>query len=242
MPYERTESPVIFPAAFVLILFFSGCFSPGKNTSSFPDNGKYKNLSAGKNPVFVKFEDTLINIFPLETKVSGPAGTGVDAVFNFPLTKSSFPEARLNLLKPSFDVDIITVPFKYRFPTRGFPDQLNTNFSGAVYAGLRNDIYHFGYKKNSLGEYTRFVSHHGYGFGVFAGLGSTAMNPWVTLGQINIEYDGFIFITGAGVVFALHQFNFGVGVGIDHLMDKNRKLWIYRGKPWLGLTAGVNLN
>ena len=30
--------------------------------------------------------------------------------------------------------------------------------------------------------------------------------------------------------------------GIDHLMDKNRKLWIYRGQPWIGLTIGLNLN
>lgn len=148
----------------------------------------------------------------------------------------------LKLSTSSFDIDIITIPFKYRFPTQGFPAQLNTNFAGAFYGGSRKDIYSFGYKQNPFGDYRRMISHFGYGAGLFAGVGSTAMNPWVTLNRIDIEYDGFVLIAGAEGVIALNRFTFGIGLGADHLIDKNKKRWIYQNKPCLGLTIGLNLN
>lgn len=225
----------LFTLSSLLLVFISGCYTP-KETGSFTlESGRYKNIAESRTPVFVKFEDSLIRMFALSEKQN-------ETIFLFPEIQSPSPTSPLKLLKPSFDLDIITIPFKYRFPTQAFPDQFNTNFSGAFYAGFRNDVYSFKYKENPLGEHHRMIAHYGYGAGVFTGLGSTAMNPWVTLGRINIEYDGFVIITGAESVIAVNNFTFGIGVGIDHLMDKNRKLWIYRGKPWIGLTIGLNLN
>jgi len=227
---------------FIFLASITGCNTLKKGISYPLENGRYKNISTGKSPVFVIFEDSLIRLFPLSKKENSFfADKKSETTFLFSETKShSSSDLRLSTL--SLDIDIITIPFKYRFPTQGFPDQLNTNFSGAFYGGFRKDLYTFRYKQNLLGDHHRTISHFGYGAGLFAGVGSTAMNPWVTLNRINIEYDGFVLIAGTEGVVALNSFTFGIGLGIDHLIDKNKKLWIYQGKPWLGLTIGLNLN
>ena len=188
------------------------------------------------------FEDSLIKLFSLSKKKNSfLADKKSELAFLFSETQTDASK-ELKLSISSFDIDIITIPFKYRFSTKAFPEQLNTNFSGAFYSGTRKDIYTFKYKQNPLGDHRRMISHFGHGAGLFAGVGSTAMNPWVTLNRIDIEYDGFVLIAGAEGVIALNRFTFGIGLGIDHLIDKNKKLWIYQGKPWLGLTIGLNLN
>ena len=227
---------------FIILASITGCNTLKKSISYPLENGRYKNISNDKSQVFVIFEDSLIKLFSLSKKKNSFfADKKSETTFLFSETQSHSPNA-LKLSIPSFDIDIITIPFKYRFPTKAFPEQLNTNFSGAFYSGARNDIYTFKYKQNPLGDHRRMISHFGYGAGLFAGVGSTAMNPWVTLNRIDIEYDGFVLIGGAEGVIALNRFTFGIGLGIDHLIDKNKKLWIYQGKPWLGLTIGLNLN
>jgi hypothetical protein len=59
----------------------------------------------------------------------------------------------LNRLKPeeknqsvtfvnrSFDLDVLTILFKYRPGISNFPNQLNTKFNGAGYLGYRSDLY-----------------------------------------------------------------------------------------------------
>jgi len=231
-----------FSFAIVSCLSLGGCLSSKKSGVDDLENGKYKNISRKNEPVWVSFEDTVLKIFAIQERKDGDVvDKQTETIFLFPLTNSS-PGSGLKLLHSSFDLDIITIPFKFRFATAGFPAQLNTNFSGALYAGFRNDVYALGYKKNLFGEYQRRISHHGYGGGIFCGIGSTPMNPWVTLNATNIEYDGFVVITGIAAIAAINRFTFGIGGGIDHLMDKNRKLWIYTNKPWLGLTIGLNLN
>ena len=229
----------------VLIVYISianpGCGILKKTQQSFPENGRYRVLSQNRKPIFVQVEDTLIQLYPL-AKQEGrlEAIKGKREIFAFPELRGS--QATLKLLKTSFDIDVITIPFKYRLPTSGFPDQLNTNFCGAIYTGIRNDVFEFTYKRNEFNEYRRVIKHHGHGIGIFAGIGSTAMNPWVTLNRINIEYDGFVLSTGAQTSVAYNNFTFGLAVGVDNLMDKNKSVWIYQSKPWIGLAVGLNLN
>ena len=47
--------------------------------------------------------------------------------------------------------------------------------------------------------------------------------------------------------FKLNDINFnnitaGLALGFDNLLDKNKKIWIYENKYWIGLTFGLNLN
>ncbi len=144
--------------------------------------------------------------------------------------------------KPSFDLDVVTIPFKYRPVTEGFPRQLNANYNAALYLGYRTDAYRVSFKANHLGGFSRQVTHVGFSLGAFAGIGATAMNPWVTNNKIDIEYDGFIISEGLAAIIAINNLSAGIGLGYDRLTDRNKQVWIYQGKPWIGLLLGLNLN
>lgn len=161
----------------------------------------------------------------------------------------SFPERLqevdmedLSLVKPSFDVDLITILFKYRPSEPSLPRQLNSDLSGAIYTGYRRDHFRIGYDKVPTGEYRRQVSHIGYSAGVFTGFGATLVNPWVTSDQISDEYEGVVFSAGVAGLVGVNQFTVGIALGWDRLLDRNRQHWIYQNKPWVGATVGINLN
>jgi hypothetical protein len=142
----------------------------------------------------------------------------------------------------SFDLDVLTIPFKYRPAAADLPNQLNTNFNGALYVGFRRDIYRLTYKKAPFNISKRKITHYGYSVGLFTGLGSTAINPWVTRDQITSEYDGVVWLKGMAGIIGINNFTFGLAIGVDHLLDRNHKVWIYQNKPWIGLVLGLNLN
>nr|WP_295932979.1 hypothetical protein [uncultured Dyadobacter sp.] len=144
--------------------------------------------------------------------------------------------------KNSFDLDVLTIPFKYRPSTSSFTPQLSNHLNGALYVGYRNDTYELSYKGNPIGKLHQRVTHLGFSAGLATGVGVTPLNPWVTDNNINVEYDGFIWSKAVCILMAVEKLNFGLALGIDHLLDSNRKYWIYQGKPYLGLTVGLNLN
>ena len=163
--------------------------------------------------------------------------------FELPLKKDGGPDTRSHLFsRRTFDLDIITIPLKLRPPVGDFPPQLNTNFNGNVFIGSRWDGYEIEYARSPIGSLHQEVTHYGYSIGAFGGIGATTMNPWVTNNAIEIEYDGVIALLGISGTAAINKFTLGMGIGIDFLLDKNRDVWIYEKKPWLGLTFGVNLN
>jgi hypothetical protein len=57
-----------------------------------------------------------------------------------------------------------------------------------------------------------------------------------------IHYDGFINLSGIATIIAIEEITLGLRLGADHLLDKNRKQWLYQSKTWFGLSAGLNLN
>jgi hypothetical protein len=143
----------------------------------------------------------------------------------------------------TFDIDILSILIKYRPSTSGFPNQFNSSIlNGAVYLGYRSDFYHLRYNKTPLNTYKRKINHYAVSIGVFSGLGATRIDPYVTLNSLNIEYDGFVQVSGLAAIIAVNKLSCGLTFGIDHLLDRNRKLWIYQGKPWVGLSIGLNLN
>lgn len=147
----------------------------------------------------------------------------------------------LKIYRYTFDVDVLTIPFKIRPPVKGFPQQLNPNFSAAIYLGRRRDSYRISSAK-PRGSKKFKVSGVGYGYGGFIGLGAVTMNPFVTKQQLDYEYDGFVINGGFAGIYDAKKFNLGFAVGVDYLLDKNNTNWIYHGSPWFGLLFGVNLN
>lgn len=175
--------------------------------------------------------------------------TATDTSLLFVSPRNLFADKKINIaeidnlrfLRYSFDIDIITLPFKVRPAVKGFPQQLNPNFSAAMYLGKRIDNY---YIKSFVedGKSGTRISNVGFGLGIFTGLGSVTMNPFVTQNFINYEYDGFVVSTGLAGIYDARRFNIGLAFGIDRLVDKNNKYWIYQNKPWIGILFGLNLN
>ncbi len=152
-----------------------------------------------------------------------------------PISASSFSSNTL-------DIDFVTIPLKFRPAQKGVPAQLNANLNGAVYCGLRTDRYTVAYHPNPLGKSVRNTNHYGFSFGVFTGLGNTAMNATTTSGFISSEYDGVLWTKGVAGIIAVNAFTVGLSVGVDNLLDNNRSHWIYETKAWIGLAFGLNLN
>ena len=143
----------------------------------------------------------------------------------------------------TFDVDVLTILFKYRPSVSGFPNQFNTSIlNGALYLGYRTDIFKLNYKKSPLNVYKRNITHYGFSMGIFTGIGASRIDEYVTQNTLNIEYDGFINPSGIAAIIAIDKLSFGLMLGFDHLLDKNHNHWIYQGKPWVGLSVGLNLN
>ena len=158
-----------------------------------------------------------------------------------PVILNLYNVKNLKLYRNTFDIDVLTVPFKIRPSVKGFPEQLTANFDAALYLGRRRDNYEISNVRSKGGSNLQLTGV-GYGYGGFIGLGSVTMNPFVTNQQIDYEYDGFVINGGFAGIYDAKKFNIGLAVGADFLVDKNRHSWIYQGKPWLGVLFGINLN
>ena len=137
---------------------------------------------------------------------------------------------------------MLTVLFKYRPSANGFPPQFNATFNGAVFVGYRNDIYKLSYAENPLHIYSRRITHYGYSIGMFTVLGTARIDEYVTNNALSIQYDGLVNLTGIAVILAVEKLTAGVTIGQDHLLDRNKNLWVNNGKVWFGLSLGLNLN
>ncbi|MEJ7768101.1 MAG: hypothetical protein WKF89_09835 [Chitinophagaceae bacterium] len=176
----------------------------------------------------IKRNDTIGPVVFEELLLQGDSGVINTSVYKFS--------------KPSFDIDFLSIPLKFRPAVSTLPNQLTSNINGAVYIGRREDVYFLKRKNDLFGGFSSSIDHYGFSFGIFTGLGSTAINPWVTNNAINMEYDGAVVPIGITGLFAVNNIAFGIASGIDHLLSKDRNVWIYKGKPWIGLSVALNLN
>jgi hypothetical protein len=51
-----------------------------------------------------------------------------------------------------------------------------------------------------------------------------------------------VLTKGIAGIIGLNNLTAGLAVGWDNLLDRNKKHWIYQGKPWIGFVFGLNLN
>ena len=142
----------------------------------------------------------------------------------------------------AFDMDLTTMPLRYRPATSGLPGQLNDyNLNVNVHMGLRLDLGRYRttyFRRNQHSEIRSFS----IGIGGIVGLAPTAINSFNTLGRVADEYQALGISYGLSTTFSFSSFSAGLAVGYEKLTDRNNKIWIYDNKPWIGLTLGVNLN
>lgn len=151
-------------------------------------------------------------------------------------------KAPVQLQVHGFDADIFTVPFKVRPAAGGIPAQLDANFHIAFYAGRRHDFYALSSRRAPNGKHYRNTKKASFGYGLFVGMAAANIRPEFMNGKINYEYDGFTANAGIAGIFDVGAVNLGIALGVDKLLDKNHRNWIYQHKPWVGVLLGFNLN
>jgi len=230
----------IFVSAMMML---EGCAILQQKSKAPLQEGVYKmKVDRSVTRVYVDMTQDSVKIYPLVMKHHDLVADSVlYRVYLFPAEMTRFQEKK-TFYQPTMDIDVLTIPFKFRPATAGFPPQFNSNLNGAFYYGRRVDYYTVSYDRNPLGHYLKSTKHFAYGYGIFAGLGSTAINEYVTNNQVNVQYDGLVFTKGFAGIVGIGHLTFGIALGFDNLLDKNYALWYYQGKPWIGLTIGLNLN
>ncbi len=224
---------------FLLALQLASCgvFKPSPK-SSLTDGYYKQKTSNGRQQVYVDVMEEDIQLSPLDQLQKPTTSPAL-----FPLTDSgTLARGPLRIHKPSLDIDFLTIPLKFRPARADVPAQLNANLNGAAFLGYRTDRYTIRYHSSPLGRQERHVDHFGYSIGIFSGFGNTFMSPTNTMNRIQQEYDGVVWNKGVAAMFAINNFTIGLAVGVDHLLDKNKAVWIYQGKAWFGLSFGLNLN
>jgi hypothetical protein len=106
--------------------------------------------------------------------------------------------------------------------------------------GFRKDFYKIVSPVHTFHEARSSLRQIGFDLGVFAGIGSSPVNPTVTNNKINQEYDGMIFQKGVAGFISINKVSIGLAVGFDNLMDKSKSSWIYDQKPYLGLIISIS--
>ena len=235
---------MLFLFPFALILCFTGCRSLKENPKfTFADGIYHTKIKGKRQIVYVENTDDSVVVYALK-KGWQRLDLKTSAIPKKAYAQNASTEtiAANKYSQRGFDVDILTIPLKFRPSVTSFPKQFSNNINGVVYLGYRNDMYRLSYDKNPIGKISQNIKHYGISAGIITGLGVTAMNPYVTSNQIAIEYDGLVWSKGVAVLMGLDKFTFGLTASVDHLLDKNKAHWIYHGKPYLGLAVGLNLN
>ncbi len=206
----------------------------------FSDGSYHSAVFEKKGRVYVQNSGDSIVVYKLD-KASGKLAAEMPRVI-FPQKEIQAKDLSGTFSEPSLDLDFLTIPIKFRPAAAGIPPQLNNTLNGAVFLGIRNDIYKIGYGKTPLGFSLRKIRHYGISFGLFTGLGPTAVNASVTNLQLGSEYDGIAWSKGFSVIMAINKVTLGLAAGFDNLVGPHGNIWIYENHPWLGLAFGLNLN
>ena len=192
-----------------------GCSTIKETSKHQMETGLYKIKNKQHKTFYAVVEQDSIVLHPAKKNKTGwIADTSVTFIIDLKGADSVIDKT-ITFVNPSLDIDVLTILFKYRPYTSGFPNQLNTNFNAAGYVGYRSDLYILNYRKNPLNKYQSTINHFAYSFGFFAGLGATQMNAYVTNNNIATEYDGVVISQGIVGLVGIGNLTFGAALGLE---------------------------
>lgn len=221
------------------IALFTSCSTLEKAALHGLNSGYYRTGTKGNTAkVYVDVSEERIDIYPTIH------GTPDKAPYlKIPLQNpDSLPATPVKLKRQSLDIDITAILLKYRPAVSGQPPQLVTDLNIAMYAGWRFDNYTIQSRTDALGKRHHRVSNFAYDIGIFAGPGTTPVNPFSTLNRISNEYNGMTIQAGVAAFIESNMASFGLALGWDYLLSRDKALWIYQTKPWVGFVVGIALN
>lgn len=227
-----------------LISFFliAGCVPFDKIYSHEFDDGFFKLKSSGKKPesIYLNIADDSLKVYSVQ---KGKKLKLIDtSTFSGVNLKTIIPTDVLynsTFVRTSPDIDLSTVLLKFRPASGNVPSQLSANFNGLFYVGFRKDFFKLKSSFSELHELSSFIRHTGFDFGLFAGIGITPVTPTTTMSRTIQEYDGIVFQKGFSVFVTYENMSVGMALGFDNLLDKNKSIWIFNNKPWVGLVIGI---
>lgn len=217
------------PFIVLLVLVAISCGTAKEGLTS----GSYRTTKGG---YMVQVEDDLLCLRPESDRTD-------TAIIRYPVAvlRDSTPPP-LVLVRPGFDVDLLTTLLKFRPAADRIPPSVETQLSGALYLGYRWDRYALRYPDYGFVRRMRTTSHLGVSVGAFAGLSGAPIAPWFTRDQVSSEYTGVTFSSGVALIGAVGNTTLGVSIGNDRLLNEDHAYWIYQRQWWLGIVFGLNLN
>jgi hypothetical protein len=227
----------------LVVLLSASCVSLGKLGRHDFDSGFYKIKVQGAKPsqVYTEVIEDSIIVYPAisEGRHEFPnTVTSIGARISRIKTDNYF--YRSSFIKNSLDIDLTSILFKSRHSRDDVPNQFSADLNFAIFAGFRRDFYKIVSPVNPFHEARSYIRHIGFDLGLFAGIGSSPVNPTVTNNNINQEYDAMIFQKGIAGFISINKMSIGLAVGFDNLLDKNKAQWIYNQKSYLGLIISVS--
>jgi len=234
----KTNHKYFIFTAIAGIVFFGSCSTFDKASVHGFNSGYYKmNLEKKEKTVYVHVKEEEIEVYKTEKNVDDNGFIYVPVILSDSLLKTP-----LQFKKQGLDIDITGVPLKFRASVYGLPSQLTSEFNAALYAGWRHDNYKIVRKTDPLGNRFDKIINRGYDIGFFAGPGITQISPFSTQNIGVNEYSGMIMQAGIAGFLETDLASFGMAVGYDYLLNRDRNIWIYHNKPWFGLIVGIALN
>jgi hypothetical protein len=106
------------------------------------ESGIYKAKSGNNHSYYTVVDEDKIALHPVtKTEEGWMADTSTTAFIYLNRLKPEEKNQSVTFVNRSFDLDVLTILFKYRPGISNFPNQLNTKFNGAGYLGYRSDLY-----------------------------------------------------------------------------------------------------
>lgn len=210
-----------------------------------------KQLTRSADAVLYEREDTLYTEFETKTlPVSDDDPKTLDQSdassvlfyhYNRRLDKLEEKSPYFKYQLTTFDIDVFTIPFKYRLEQEGIPGSLSTSANVGLYTGLRYDL---GRYRNIYDRRNRRsdIKSFSFGVGTFVSINPAIVNEFTTNGRYLSEYEALGVNYGLATILGYKSITAGLALGFENLADRNNSLWIYRNKPWIGITVGLNVN
>ena len=232
---------IFFTLAAIPFIVLSACTPSGLIARHDFGSGYYglKSEKAGTLKVYADvYEDTLV-LYQMKSAISKEVDLGSGKAIKISSINPDDDLYGARFIKNSVELDLSTIPVKFRPSSSGVPVQINSNLNALLYMGARKDYFIVRSLESPVNRNYSSIKQFGFDFGIFAGLGITPVNPSVTNDNISIEYDGVVFQKGIGAFITVNYISVGITLGFDNLMSSDSKTWIYNNRPYIGLALGI---